>query len=80
MLSSERPTQTRWTLSAPGDAETGAPPFFRSERPSAGQWFVEQPFGLAEFDTIPTPGPYGTLAEADLAADWLRAIVSGTSD
>ena len=53
---------------------------FRGSEPAGVSWYVDQPFDLELFDSVPSPGPYGTFAEAELAARWLWAIVSGGSD
>jgi hypothetical protein len=53
---------------------------FKTHEPTSGAWFVEQPYDLDIFENVPTAGPYGTLAEAEIAARWFQNIVSGASD
>jgi hypothetical protein len=52
----------------------------RQGEPAGTSWYVTQPYDVDLFDGVPSPGPYGTFAEAELAAEWFATIVSGASD
>ena len=53
---------------------------FKNAEPASGEWYVDQPFDLDLFDSVPSTGPYRTAAEAEAAENWLRDIVSGADD
>jgi hypothetical protein len=60
---------------------------FKMPGPANKERYVDRPLDVEAFSNTveafsnaPSPGPYGTVAEAEVGAEWLKAIVSRARD
>jgi hypothetical protein len=52
----------------------------RTDSSAGTEYVVDLPFDVDVFDSAPTPGPYGTFAEAASAAHQLWDLISNACD